>query len=242
MLSNSCIDFVSSSSPCCVRAATNTPAEADRRWSVQLAKFKKSQFTWQPFSIPSNCSVSAHVLACELQSRTHPRIDHPEQRHTTAGEARRRGSSPRTSASFLVVHKSCQQRTPALTRLQKTLHTTHRNVCKAVHCKHNPKCFMPLAGPTVSKAAGQHSPSPEAAAEFSPTKSQLKNQSLKRELAAAKEAQRAREAPPPSRRGREERSHQWGQRRELELQACFSQEASPLLTCKQHAYLPGCMA
>jgi hypothetical protein len=57
---------------------------------------------------------------------------------------------------------------------------------------------MPLAGLTVAEAAGQHSPS-KAAAKFSPTKSQLKKQvkRLTRELAAAKEALRAREATPP---------------------------------------------
>jgi hypothetical protein len=58
---------------------------------------------------------------------------------------------------------------------------------------------MPLAGLTIAEAAGQHSPSPAAAV------SQLKKEirSLKRELAAAKEALRARESTPPSRRKRE---------------------------------------
>ena len=62
---------------------------------------------------------------------------------------------------------------------------------------------MPLAGLTVAEAAGQHSPHL--------TNSQLKkeNQSLRRELAAAKEALRAaRETTPPSgrKRAREEES------------------------------------
>jgi len=73
---------------------------------------------------------------------------------------------------------------------------------------------MPLAGLTVAEAAGQHSPSPAAAAAaepLSPSKSQLKEQvkRLKRELAEAKEALRAaRETTPPSgrKRGREEES------------------------------------
>jgi hypothetical protein len=70
---------------------------------------------------------------------------------------------------------------------------------------------MPLAGLTVAEAAGQHSPSPAAAAaEPSPSKSQLKKEirSLKRELAAAKEALRAREPTSPAgrKRGGEEES------------------------------------
>jgi hypothetical protein len=71
---------------------------------------------------------------------------------------------------------------------------------------------MPLAGLTVAEAAAQHSPSPAAAAAaepLSPTKSQLKkeNQSLRRELAEAQEALRARETTPPG-RGGGRRSHQ----------------------------------
>ena len=77
-------------------------------------------------------------------------------------------------------------------------YNSSRNHCNSINCEHDPKCFMLR----VQAAASHH---------LSPTKSQLKkeNQSLRRELAAAKKALgAARETTPPSgrKRAREEES------------------------------------
>jgi hypothetical protein len=88
-------------------------------------------------------------------------------------------------------------------------YNSSRNHCNHINCKHIPKCFRPLR---VQAAASHHlSPRAHPAVEpLSPTKSQLKkeNQSLRRELAAAEEALRAREPTSPAgrKRGREEES------------------------------------
>jgi hypothetical protein len=87
-------------------------------------------------------------------------------------------------------------------------YNTSCNHCNTIHCKHDPKRFMPL---TVQAAAGHHLSPPPAEEPISPTKSQLKKQvkRLTRELAVAEEALRAaRETTPPSgrKRAREEES------------------------------------
>ena len=69
------LPLVDSPSPCWIRTAANTPEDANQVWWVTLELFDKSQFPGQPFSIKERkVGTSTHALACELQSRTHPRI------------------------------------------------------------------------------------------------------------------------------------------------------------------------
>jgi hypothetical protein len=191
------MQIVNSPLPCWVRKGAATPAEARRLWNNALAKFDKAQFRDQPFSISVRTQVTAHQLACELHSRTNP----PIQRVLQSS----RGNPERVEASHLCKCVGCAQLGHSV--FEGAYYNSSRNHCNTIHCIHEPKCFMPLAGLTVAEAAGQHSPSPAAAAAadpLSPSKSQLKKEirSLKRELAEAKEALRARETTPPSGRKR----------------------------------------
>ena len=194
------MQIVDSPLPCWVRKGAATPAAAGNAWVVSLAKFDKAQFRDQPLSISVRAYVSAHQLACELHSRTNP----PVQRALQS----RRNKPEKVESSHLCKTLGCAQLGHSVP--EGCYYNSSRNHCNTKQVMHDPKCFMPLAGLTVAEAAGQHSPSPAAAAaEPSPSKSQLKKEirSLRRELAAAKEALRAaRETTPPSgrKRGREE--------------------------------------
>jgi len=68
------LQIADSPSPCWVRKAATTSATADKLWQTTLAKFDKSKYHGQPFSISGSTIVSAHLLACELHSRTNPPI------------------------------------------------------------------------------------------------------------------------------------------------------------------------